>query len=689
MLFRYLSAVLAGGHIAAVFGASANAEGHLQKRQLPDTHVLHERQPDHWVSKWDKRQKAPRDTVLPMRVGLRQRNLRDGHEKLMEISNPNSPSYGKHLSAEEVIEFFAPPSSQVESVMNWLVEGGISKDRLSHSVNKQWVQFDASVEEVEGILYADYFVFEHIETGSLEVACDQYHIPSHITEHIDYITPGIRLRPRNPEPGSNQERSPSSKSSKRRVKASNTGFTLLPDSFQRQSSDGDTQYNSSMCDQIVTPVCIRNQYRLPKGTTATQGNELGIFSALNQHYSPRDLDTYWTNVYPEIPRGTYPKEDNINGAIGAGMTLDQLGTEAALDVQAVWPLIWPQKVVMYQNDDQYIERSQTEANSPYKGFYNTFFDAIDGSYCTYSAFGETGDCKVEECLDPSYPDSYGYQGTTMCGVYEATNVISISYGGAEADYPPYYVQRQCSEAMKLAMQGTTIVTSSGDDGVASFPGDPNPTGCEGEDSTIFNPSFLATCPYVLAVGSTELDAYTTSNAPKCKWNEVATTQFPSGGGFSNVFPRADYQASAVQGYFDTVEIPFPGYSNTTDLSSNPGSGVYNISGRGYPDVSAVGANYLIVFAQSFGLIGGTSLSAPIWASIVTRINEERLAVNKSPVGFINPTLYAHPEVFSDITVGSNPGCGTPGFSAAPGWDPVTGLGSPNYAALLKIFLSLP
>ena len=73
----------------------------------------------------------------------------------------------------------------------------------------------------------------------------------------------------------------------------------------------------------------------------------------------------------DIPQGTYPTEKNIDGATGAGPTLDQLGTEAALDIQASWPLIWPQKVVMFQTDDEYIERSQTHLNSPFLGFYNS------------------------------------------------------------------------------------------------------------------------------------------------------------------------------------------------------------------------------------------------------------------------------------------------------------------------------
>jgi tripeptidyl-peptidase-1 len=59
------------------------------------------------------------------------------------------------------------------------------------------------------------------------------------------------------------------------------------------------------------------------------------------------------------------------------------------------------------------------------------------------------------------------------------------------------------------------------------------------------------------------------------------------------------------------------------------------------------------------------------------------------VGFVNPVLYANPDILNDITKGSNPGCGTDGFSAVTGWDPATGLGTPNYPKMLKLFMSLP
>lgn len=93
----------------------------------------------------------------------------------------------------------------------------------------------------------------------------------------------------------------------------------------------------------------------------------------------------------------------------------------------------------------------------------------------------------------------------------------------------------------------------------------------------------------------------------------------------------------------------------------------------------------------FSLVFGTSASAPTTASIITLINDARIAVGKGPVGFINPSIYSplFKDAFNDITTGGNQGCGTPGFTATTGWDPVTGVGTPNFERLLALWLVLP
>lgn len=84
-----------------------------------------------------------------------------------------------------------------------------------------------------------------------------------------------------------------------------------------------------------------------------------------------DIAFHALTVSSEIPNGTYPKEDLIDGAIGAAQTASEVGVESDLDFEASWPLIWPQKEILFQTDDQYIEISQTTTTTPYLGFGNS------------------------------------------------------------------------------------------------------------------------------------------------------------------------------------------------------------------------------------------------------------------------------------------------------------------------------
>lgn len=190
--------------------------------------------------------------------------------------------------------------------------------------------------------------------------------------------------------------------------------------------------------------------------------------------------------------------------------------------------------------------------------------------------------------------------------------------------------------MKLGMQGVTVVLSSGDSGVAGPDGDDNDNGCLGPDAKIFSPDFPAGCPYITTVGAT----YLPTGASATSDEEVAVSRFPSGGGFSNIYKQPSYQSSAVSKYFATAGTQYPYYntSGSEDPTAAAGNGIYNIGGRGYPDISAVGDNVLIFTGGLPTLIGGTSASAPLFAAILTRINGERITAGKSPVGFVNPTL---------------------------------------------------
>lgn len=91
-------------------------------------------------------------------------------------------------------------------------------------------------------------------------------------------------------------------------------------------------------------------------------------------------------------------------------------------------------------------------------------------------------------------------------------------------------------------------------------------------------------------------------------------------------------------------------------------------------------------ANIFVSIGASSA---VLGFILTLINSARMYAGKSSIGFINPTIYKYPYVLNDIESGSNMGCGTMVFMTVEGWDPVTGLGTPNFPKPLALYLSLP
>lgn len=108
------------------------------------------------------------------------------------------------------------------------------------------------------------------------------------------------------------------------------------------------------------------------------------------------------------------------------------------------------------------------------------------------------------------------------------------------------------------------------------------------------------------------------------WPETSASF--SSGGFSNVFARPSYQEAAVQSFLSGLGSTY--------------SGKYNASGRAFPDVAAIGDNVEIVYQGSTGLVGGTSCSSPIFASIIALLNDELESAGKSRLGFLNPFLCA-------------------------------------------------
>jgi len=237
---------------------------------------------------------------------------------------------------------------------------------------------------------------------------------------------------------------------------------------------------------------------------------------------------------------------------------------------------------------------------------------------------------------------------------DAPQVHSVSYGNDERQQTSAEYMYTCNTAfMKAGARGLSILFASGDQGVCGR------EGC-GFFRKSFKPDFPGGSPYVTVVGGTDFAG--SSIGEETAWSA-------SGGGFSDTFAMPAYQQAAVAAYKSNPDAKLPPQS------------LWNATGRGYPDVSALAgqkAPYCIASGGNFEGVAGTSAACPVVAGVFARLNALRLAAGKSALGFLNPFIYKNPSGFQDVTSGCN---GHPGFTAVKGWDPATGFGTPDFEKL--------
>ncbi|KAH9949696.1 peptidase S8/S53 domain-containing protein [Amylocystis lapponica] len=625
----------------AVLGLSISAAcTRLSPGLSPHPHEHRRAVPSGWVPV----RRAEPTASLPIRIGLAQSNLANLDSYLLSVSEPASPSYGQHWSAAKIAETFRPSMDAVDAVRTWLFANGVPGHAIKLASGGAWMHADVAAADAERLMGTEYHVYQHRD-GTEQVACaDKYHLPEHLRAHVELVLPTLNFD--GARRAAKATRGVVSAVAPRDVRSPSFAPSFpVPRSEAPQQLDADSLEH---CGYVITPACVRALYGFDYNFTAPSNNSIGIVEYSLYVYLPTDLDMFFQNFSSALV-GTRPTLISIDGGQNKAMA----GTffdEPDLDLY--------QTVTLYQTGDGLHFAS-----------YNNFLDALDGSYCTY----EGGD---DSAHDAVFPDPQGgYQG--YCGTAPLSHVISTSYTYDEDVFTPAYLQRQCNEYAKLGLMGVTFLFSSGDFGVAGYDNEClGSNGTLAKDGSKFVATWPSTCPYVTSVGATQLPAGGSVND-----QEVASqTDMASSGGFSNVFALPGYQKSAVQTYLKNYPPSYP-------------STVWNATGlsRGFPDLSANGANYTVADNGTWEKGSGTSASAPVIAAMLAAVNDARAAAGKGPVGFINPTIYsaAFADAFHDITGGTNPGCGTAGFSAQPGWDPVTGLGTPDFPKLLELWRALP
>jgi len=430
---------------------------------------------------------------------------------------------------------FAPAPESVLAVKEWLSASGIDLERVKMSKSRNWLTFDATASEAEALLQTEYHLYKH-DAGHEHIACNDYSIPSHLTKHIDIVTPTIHFDKKIGSPRRTQHHHdlpPPLRELNRRAALSKRQDTKVVDSRphakigspddQTNPKQGATVSNALIslenCDTMITPACLQALYNMPPGSMAMKNNTLGVVEYTPQAFLQSDLNMYFKQFAPTLTQ-TAPNVNLIDGAIV--QTQNQgfnFNGESALDLEFAMALVAPQQVTVYQVGDTVQGAS-----------FNNFLDAIDGSYCTFE-----GGTSKDPNVDGQYPDPQpgGFNGPENCGGFASTNVISTSYGSNEADLSTKYVTRQCMEYMKLGLQGVSVIYSSGDFGVAGNGGAciDSVTGAYNNGTKgLFNPSFPGVCPYVTSVGATQVMNGSSVRTPESASQRVIF----SGGGFSNV-----------------------------------------------------------------------------------------------------------------------------------------------------------
>jgi len=387
------------------------------------------------------------------------------------------------------------------------------------------------------------------------------------------------------------------------------------------------------CNNIVTPKCLRELYGVPL-LSPTLGNTtfLGVAGFLEQYARHDDLHVFEKTLARYMGNETFEWTSVSGGQLPQDSKEDS--REANLDMQYGMAMAWPVRARYYSvpgrgplvsNGSQSNRMANT--NEPYLDFLTYMMDLPDKQLPT---------------------------------------VLSMSYGEPEQSVPEGYSRVVCNMLRNLGLRGVSIVLSSGDDG----PGE-DCISSDGKNTTRFQPIFPASCPFVTSVGGTR----------SVDGSERAAEL--SSGGFSERFPRPEYQDDAIKDYL-------------SKLGSN-WEGLYNARGRGFPDVAAQAYNFAVFDKGRITPVSGTSASAPVFAGMIALLNAARIQKGMPPLGFLNPLLYGKGDLaLDDIDEGGSIGCSKPskptvplmlpGWQALRDWDPVTGLGTMNFTSMYNLVM---
>ncbi|CEG50225.1 tripeptidyl-peptidase 1 [Plasmopara halstedii] len=578
---------------------------------------------------WVRGSRAAPELELTLRVALYPQKS-DGqlNDLVLAVTDPVSPLYGQYLtSPEQLQKHFEPSNTSLQSFLHVLRDVK-EVEAVSMDIVQDFWHLKLSTATAERLFSTEMFHYTHRQSSNMSIIRPHgnFSVPNELEAIVAYVD-GLESFPTEMQ----------AKFMQKRVNNANDPFLIKHEPFV-------TEFQ-----QFATPAIIRQQYDIPEtnfdnvsnnsasGKSQNYRTKLVVGTFLHEYYNEHDLLEFLETIDGQHEPIKLPRTN------GQCTSMYPTG-EASLDIQIAASL--------------------------------TSHKDGDASKIEMVCYTQLRDSKRKFAADNQEPF------LTFLRHVNAMNppptVVSISYSDDECSIPIAYATIVNRELMKAALRGISVLVSTGDNGVRGS--QLAQKFCNITSCNHFMTMFPASSPYVTAVGATTLAIESKSSN---KWKETVTSTsdpsalITSGGGFSDLFDMPVYQHKAVTSYLTLA--------NSTGLSP-----FFRITGRALPDVAAVGHAFPVVINGKVNAMDGTSVSAPVFASMILLLNQALPQL--PPLGFLNPLFYrlydVCPQVFADITQG-NIACGSKGMtcckrghSATTGWDAASGLGTLQFSRML-------
>jgi len=245
-------------------------------------------------SKWVARERSPSSQSIELLFAVKQTNLDVLHSKLMEVSTPSSPKYGKHLSNAAVHEILTPHPDDVLAVRDHLAAHGVTNISAA-TPNSDMIRATMTIEKAEAVLGGvKYMKLHHTPTDTVaHRILESYHLPKRVAKAVDFVSPTVHLL--------------APRVAKTAQPSANSGLTLN------------------------TPKALRELYSVGSAVGKASANKQAVTAFLGQYYSQSALESFWS---------TYCDTQNL--VCGQGLpklvgdaTTGRAGIESMLDIETI------------------------------------------------------------------------------------------------------------------------------------------------------------------------------------------------------------------------------------------------------------------------------------------------------------------------------------------------------------------